>query len=278
MEDILISSPLFDRSKSNQYYISIQLGLNGFSFCIIEPVSNKLVYLNHIPVDNLDEGDLNTIFQNNEVLKLAYLKVNVLVCTSEVTSVPLGLYHENDKKALLGLSHPLKDGDTLLSNVQQFSKMVHIFSLQEAIISALKYQYPNATFKHYQAFVTWKALQYEPIINQSRVFLSIWNKSFHMEVLKGENIEFMNDFKYDTIDDFLYFFLYAFKTLDLDPQKTTVTIHGKIFKHSILSAQLKKYISHIEFSSWPNNLNYSNGFMELPGHYFSNLCLLHLCE
>lgn len=276
MEDILISSPLFDPEKSKQYYLSIQLGLDGFSFCVLDAVSNKMVYLNHLP--GVMPAHLKDFVPEHEILSLPFARTEVMVCDNKVTASPSSLCNASNSAQIYKLSHASDDMDIILSDKQPQSGITHIYSLPADLHKTLLTLFSNVTIRHHQAVMSWKALNFFPSLHAERVFLTIWNKSFHMLVVKGEQIAFMNQFEYQTIDDFLYFFLYTFKKMDLDPETSQVIVHGKIFKQSILIVNLRKYIRKLEFSNWPDNLNYSNGILELPGHYFSNLCILHLCE
>ncbi len=46
--DIVFIDETFDINQTKNYNISIQAGLNGYSFSVIDPVRNKYILLKHI--------------------------------------------------------------------------------------------------------------------------------------------------------------------------------------------------------------------------------------
>jgi len=89
MHEITIVDETFDLRFASEYHLSIQVGLDGFSFCILDVRRKKYIALRHIP---LLEGKLQfltrkveTIFEQEEKLNTTYQSVSVDYSTNEAT-------------------------------------------------------------------------------------------------------------------------------------------------------------------------------------------------
>ena len=278
MHEILISSPAFDTSKSDSYILSIQINLDGFSFSIRDFISNKFIYLKHIPIDAVKVPSKRhiSIIQDEPLFKLSYKSVFVAYNLLPSTLVPESLFSEKEKETYYKLNYKVSDSSHLIHNNCTTHKSAFIFPIEEELYNLI-----NSTFKHPEI------LHYNRIIaglntgfnnKEGAISLSIDSNRFSLMVYKDDSIILNNSYSYSNDDEFLYFFLYAFKQLNLDQHKTTVIIDGLVSKHAGPVTKLKQFIQNVEFCKWPEQFNYANDFYDLPSHYFHHLFLVQQCE
>jgi hypothetical protein len=65
--------------------------------------------------------------------------------------------------------------------------------------------------------------------------------------------------------------------LKLSPTEVPVLISGIIKKDDSKIEFLKKYIKNLDYLNKPYHFDYSFGFEDIPGHYFTNMINLYQC-
>ena len=78
MHEINWTDELFDIKQASNYHLSIQIGLDGFSFCMLDTLRNRYVAFQHIPlvVGKLQflPRKIETIFDQEEKLGASFKK------------------------------------------------------------------------------------------------------------------------------------------------------------------------------------------------------------
>lgn len=278
MHDILVLSPSFNKDNSNQYILSIQLSLDGFSFSVCDSISNKFVLLKHKPFSQSGtvQQQTQTLLKQEEHLKLNYKTVLIAYELSPSTLVPKVLFEVSKKELFYGRNYRLHPNSVLKSDTADSFNNVTVYAIDEAILSMLSQHFPSAKIHHYNhikhTFAATQGLQAD-----ATIFLTIRQKKFSVSVFKDQTMLLENTYAYQNDDEFLYFFLYCFKQLDLDQMKTAVIIDGIIPKHASLVKQLQRFVSHVSFAAWPESFNFANDFYDLPPHYFIYMYANLLC-
>ena len=67
-----------------------------------------------------------------------------------------------------------------------------------------------------------------------------------MVLLKNKELVFFNSFEYQTKEDFIYYVLFVFEQLQLDPQKQLVKLFGNISTNSELYQIAYQFILFVE--------------------------------
>ena len=96
----LIDTKSLESQSIKDCHLSIQIGLNGFSFCIrnnaeilaIESYNNSL-------------SQLESTIEKNKWLSQEYASTNITISTKKYTLVPASLYKNEDRKKYLELNH-----------------------------------------------------------------------------------------------------------------------------------------------------------------------------
>jgi len=94
-----ISAVHSDIEKTNQYILSIQVSLDGFSFLVTDPVENRIIAYQNSPVkignEKLISRHLNEWISDQHFLKNTFKKVNVFIYSDVFSLVPNAILTEN---------------------------------------------------------------------------------------------------------------------------------------------------------------------------------------
>ena len=110
------------------------------------------------------------------------------------------------------------------------------------------------------------------------LFVHFTPKNIYISLFEKKNLLFSNSFKYQTAGDVLYYILLTYNQHNLDPVQQPLNISGQLLDNSEIYKTLFRYIGNLKFVQFPNFLNFSRKFNEVPAHFFFDLYALALCK
>ena len=103
MHDIRFLDETLDIHKSNSYHLSIQAGLDGFSFVILDPVKYKYIAIKHfsfaekLPEDKYPDH-LQELILRDEFLSKEYDSIYCIWRNPRTTLLPSPLFEKENLK------------------------------------------------------------------------------------------------------------------------------------------------------------------------------------
>ena len=97
------------------------------------------------------------------------------------------------------------------------------------------------------------------------------SERFEVLVINSGKLTFYNTFAYQTAEDFIYYLLFVFEQLKLNPETANVELLGELEKSSAVYQLLYKYIRNIKFGARPDAFDYSFKITSLPKQYYYSL-------
>ncbi len=264
------------------YHMSIQLSLNGLSFCILNTVDNKYIALKHYPFIQDDKSSypeqIREVVARDEFLGREYKSMTVMPVSQRSTLVPSPLYREKDKELYLRFNHPVEEGETVLSARVKAIDAYTLFTHDEDLAEVIHASFPRARILHQTVPFLEGIVRYLWIRGKEpALFLNVHDDFFDLAVFRGQTPLLINSFRYRQVNDMIYFILYTMKTLGMDPVLSPVILQGKINTTSGLINSLKRYVKKISFARRDPSFTYSYTFNMVSEHTFVNLFNLYLC-
>ncbi len=272
----------FDKNITNSYFLSIQITLDGFSFCVLDPISNeyilffdKTLSLNKSIVNSIEE-ELTT----NKYLQYPYQKVFILYYTKYNTIIPSSLFQESQLNKYLDFCFNKNEFDIEQAcyNKIKMADSFCIFSVPEPIIDLLNHKFQN-TFYYCPTtpFIETALLNTNFNNDKCQIYLNIQNSFFDIIVISGNNLKLHNSFKFHDKKEFLYYTLLIFEQVKLNTNSSKVFLLGKINKTDEIYSLLKKYIKHIEIIKESKHFKFSPIFKNISLQNHINLINIPLC-
>jgi len=288
LQKVHLSVSKFDKAlakeASKNYRLSIQLSLDGFSFCVFDTDRNKF---SGIEAYLFPEGStalvtnniIVELIQKSDWLKLPFQETSIIFETEKSTLIPAPLFDDEHAADYLRLNHHLDFGDKIVFDRLSNLGAVNVFSIPENLLLTLRRFFPGAPVHHSTSSLIENLL----ILNKnsdegSVIFACLRTASIDLLVLDGRNLVFSNAFNYKAKEDCVYFLIYVMEQLNLNPEKTSVTFFGEVSKTSPLFDLTRKYVRNVAFGKRTQDYNYSYALDEIPEHYYFNLLNLQRCE
>ncbi len=281
--DIVFIDETFDLNQTKNYHISIQAGLSGYSFSILDPLRNKYILLKHYAFKGeltplqLEEK-VSGIQGEDEFLTHEYKSVLFSYQGPKYTLIPGPLFSKDKLKSYFEFNHHLDDLDEIHYNRFKSTDAFNVFAVPAELSGIIFRSFGNVRYYHTITPVAENGLiKHGGKNGQTEVLVNITGKFVDIVVVKGEKLLLCNTFPWKNDDDLVYFILYVYEQLKLDNHETPLIISGEVKKDSAVYAMLGSYIRKTGFEKRNDHFIYSYTFNDIDAHWFVNLFNLRLC-
>ena len=280
-----ITDDTFEVDHLHEYVLSIQVGPSVFRFCVIDSIRNRCLQIEDYkfnyplePSQILEQLDL--IFDDNTLLKAGFWRsIKLSVKNLKFSLIPNSLFSDQYTADFLRLNCDFTENEEVHYFKHGTNDTVNIFVAEKKIINWFKAQYPNKTIEviHHTSLLIEGVLQNYSSTEKQKVYISIEDSIVTIVVKKGFNLEFCNNFQFRTANDFVYFVMFVFDELDLNPEVIPIILLGDISKNSESFNKIYRYIRNVSFGDKPTTLKFGYKFDEVNDHHYFDLYNMHLC-
>ncbi len=284
MDSISIIDNSFDVNITTSYFLSIQLSLDGFSFCVLDPISNEYIQFWHksIGIHEDTEELIRHELEHNDILMYPYQKVFFSYTSQPHTLIPDSLFDKNQIDQYLDFcfSKPntIKQEQLAFFNKIKMADSWCVFQVPHKIVSLLNKYFPEIQyFCPTIPFIENTLLHASTDSNSCQVHICISRTSFEIAVKKGNSLILHNTFEYQNTKDFLYFTLFVIDQLKLDTHNTKIFLSGAIDKRKDLYNTLKKYIKKVTIAEDTKHFKFASSLKHIDIQTHLNLFNIPLC-
>ncbi len=274
-----------DYSDFNKNYIlSIQISLDGFSFCIVDEDRNKLIALQNYAIQEIDDysvltEDLDKLLSDLDIIKKRFNRVNVLFEGSKASIIPFPLFDKDASIDYLKFNHKLEHGEEVIYDKLNTLQAYNVFAIPTCIKNWVKDKFINYKISHFSStLIEGLLVKYKNQELNNQVFVNVRNHYLDIVIIEGSKLSFFNSFRYKTVEDFAYYMIYVLEQQNLNPENIELIMLGEINKASKYYEILYKYIRNIEFIERNDFFSYSYALDDVPSNYYYNLLNASTCE
>ncbi len=282
MQNFAFIDETLDINLTQSYFLSIQVNLDGLSFCILDPVREKYIAFSNIKFqENLNHDDfydvLEDLIANHNLLKLSYKYTKIIWLSKKNTLIPNSYFQKEDLKKYFEFNQKLHDLDEIHYTELKYVQAYSIFTIPNTAANIFVKQYSKVSFYNQQSpFIEYSLFKYHS--EAKTVFANINHDFIDLCIIENGKLLLYNNFTYKSDNDIIYFILYVFDQFKLNTQQTELILSGNFDKNSKLQIKLNEFISHIKLNKPSEDFSYSYTFKKIPKHCFINLFNLNLCE
>ncbi|WP_084555920.1 DUF3822 family protein [Alkaliflexus imshenetskii] len=280
MMNFSVVDDTFDPNITLSYFLSIQVNLDGFSFCTLDPVKNKYIQMQHFSfVKNLPfEEQVEKCFKEAEKLNLPYKKTLVLLPSKVSTLVPSALFEPAKSREWLSFCNHLPGEAMVMHNKVKMADAFNIFPINQQLHKILCRQFPDPQFFHQNSAIIESNLSTNLTDSESTMlFVNLAEDYFDVLAFSNNNLKLCNTYPIKSENDFIYFLLFTFEQLKLRSANTEIVLSGCHPRFEQMRKQLSRYIRKVKASNMPHHFQYSHCFREVNSSAFYNLLSLPVC-
>lgn len=239
-------------TSKNYKKLSIQVSLNGFSFCCFDTLNNTITAFNEVSFNTAEKAskieDLyNAAFKNYPELKDSYDEILVIHNNNLSTFVPTPLFDESYLGSYLQYTTKVFETDFFtfdkISNYEMNAVYIPYVNINNFLIDNVG----SFDYKHVNSILVEKILESSKNNDEKKMVVHFNSNHFEVIVVQNQKLLLFNSFEYQTPEDFIYYLLFTAEQLSLNPESFPLELLGTIKDNDPFYAIAYKYIRHISF-------------------------------
>ena len=286
MDKLLFFDESFDINKTPDYEISIQVGLNGYSFSVFDPAQNKYLVLKNEPLtdirDNTDlQKKIRQLFAEDRFMSRHYKIVRYSPLNSNASLIPEEFFDKEFASQYARLNFQSSKYSSYETDTLSNLGLINLYEMDSFITTLLinKYKKNGIKFLHPSTPFLTTSLSYPyNNVNLTQVFTEVYQDFIMVIVSSGGELLFFNIFYYEDINDIVYYLMNVFEKFELNPDMNALIVSGNIEPKTENHRFLKRFFGNMKFRKLNNQYNYSREINNVPEHAFTNLFNFRECE
>ena len=240
----------------NHYKLSIQVSLNGLSFCILDTAektiraSEKLIFPKQLtPYAVLKQ--LKQLFETHEILRSNYSEVVVVHRNNLFGLVPKILFDADELPNYLKFNTKILANDHIAYDELDAHEIINVYVPFVNINNHLYDLFGAFTFKHHSTILIESLLEKYHLSKETNIanhpvcYLYICEGQMDVTIIHQKKLLLYNNFDFITKEDFVYYLLFIFEQLKLDTESVLVKLFGNIEEDDDIYELCSRYIAHI---------------------------------
>lgn len=277
----------FSVDSISNYCLLLNMGYSSFDFAVIDTATNKCILLEEYTFIGVNSDEdlishLESIWDSHHVLLAGFWKkVRLCIKNQNFTFIPNSLFDKNKIVDYISFSSYFdEEKENAVMYKHLSTDAVNIFSYPKSIESFLQKKYPKIKFEttHQTSAFIEGVIRDNKFDKGKNMFLNVDYDHIVITVIENKNLFYCNRFSFTSSEDFIYYIMFIYNELGLNPEEVKLNIFGEIAPNSPLYDAINKYIRHSSFGKRPKFLNFSYHFDEVFDHKFFNTYAIHLCE
>lgn len=219
-----------DITQKKYKKLSLEVSFSSVSFCIYNLITNKVEAFNNKFFDEkaVIEEELWNFFLANPVVQQEYDEIVVLHQTNLNTFVPTSLFDPSQIGSYLQYNNKVFETDYFAYDYLDNYELNNVFIPYTAINNYLLDQYSTFDFKNSHSIFVKKVLDISKNKDYKQVWIHFQQNKFEIVVTKNQQLLLFNSFQYKTLEDFIYYTLFTYEQLQLNPELVPVHFIGPI--------------------------------------------------
>lgn len=237
---------IFGMTK-HTHQLLLQVSPQRFSFIVKEISSGKVCNFASEALSNneLTEEQLDKIFLRYPELLEKYSEILVLHDNSFNTFVPQAYFNEDDLGVYLQYNIKVFSTDFFAFDELPQLEMNNVYVPYVNINNYLIDKFGAFTYQNINTGLVDFVLNKSTSNSETEVFVHVQKE--HFEIIAAQNGKLMlfNSFEYATEQDFIYYILFVFEQLQLNPENTKLNLLGQINENDKLFKQAYTFIRNV---------------------------------
>lgn len=244
------NDPLNDLILENYHKLSIQVSLNGLSFCVLDTIGKKIVKAEKHTFDNRlnpygAQKELKRFIKKQQIKDYAFSEVMVVHRNDLFSLVPKDLFDPKEMANYLKFNTKILANDLLEYDEIPSFEMVNVYVPFVNINNFIYELFGDFEFKHHGTVLIESLLGRNASSAEAVCYTYVTANELDIVILQNKKLIFYNNFSYKTPEDFLYYLLFTWEQLRLDPNDIKLRLFGTVEEGDLIFSICQDYIQHL---------------------------------
>ena len=243
----------------NYHKLSIQVSLNGLSFCIVDTIANTIKRFKRLnfgkelsPYETLKE--LKQLFRDSQVSDYSFTEVVVIHRNNLFNLVPKPLFDKAELANYLKFNVKILANDLVEYDEIDSYDLVNVYVPFVNINNYIYDLFGEFEFMHHGTIMVQSLLNSHSNGNEPICYVHVADKQMDITVLTQKQLLFFNSFQFLTKEDFIYYLLFTLEQLKLNTETIKLRLFGSVDMGDELYNIAYEYIQHISLFIPPSDI------------------------
>ncbi|MGB5818327.1 MAG: DUF3822 family protein [Saonia sp.] len=244
------TTSILENPTKEYHKLSIQVSLNGLSFCVLDTIGNKILAAESLVSDKeLTPYDvqkkLASLFEAHGITDTIFSEVVVIHRNSLFSLVPKALFDENELANYLKFNAKILANDLIAYDTIESYDMVNVYIPFVNINNYVYDLFGQFEFKHSGTVLVQTLLNTHNNGNEPVCYVHISKQQMDITILSQKKLLLHNNYTYHTKEDFIYYLLFALEQLKLDTETIKLRLFGRIEEGDDIYNICYEYVKNI---------------------------------
>ncbi len=240
-------------TKTKNLKLSIQVSLNGLSFCALSKEERRIVFFKDLlftrklnPSQVLQQ--IEKLYEQEAFLREENPEVLVLFSNELYSLVPETFFDEEHTSEFLKYNTKILETDYVAHDEISVAKMVNVYVPYTNINNFFFDRYGEFEYRHCVSVLAREfQIQNKYQAEGTRVYVNCFPGGYDLLVYQKGKLQLANSFNCTTKEDFIYYLLFSAEQLDLDPSRFELILLGRIKEKSDYYDIAYNYVKEVKF-------------------------------
>ena len=258
-------------ANTENFHLSIEVSPTKLKYTLLNTENLEYLLFKSVEVGN----NLLTAIGSEEILKQTFFSTSMCYSNFPTTIVPNELYSEINKERYLQFISD-KKGTIKTDKIHQ-NNATTIYSVKEDIVHLMNQIQSGVIEKNSSTIIIEQLIKQYKNLTEKTAFLFINRKNIELIILKKGELILHNYFDVNNSIDVLYYTLFGFNQLKMNPEESNLYLFGNIEKGDENYILIYDYIRNIKFGSLSNFLSFNEELKRVSQHQNFSLFSQILC-
>ena len=258
-------------ANTENFHLSIEVSPTKLKYTLLNTENLEYLLFKSVEVGN----NLLTAIGSEEILKQTFFSTSMCYSNFPTTIVPNELYSEINKERYLQFMSD-KKGTIKTDKIHQ-NNATTIYSVKEDIVHLMNQIQSGVIEKNSSTIIIEQLIKQYKKLTEKTAFLFINRKNIELIILKKGELILHNYFDVNNSIDVLYYTLFGFNQLKMNPEESNLYLFGNIEKGDENYILIYDYIRNIKFGSLSNTLSFNEELKRVSQHQNFSLFSQILC-
>lgn len=244
------NNSILEESKSEYHKLSIQVSLNGLSFCVLDTLSNTVISSERIKFDSeltpyALQKEIKQLFNKNKIHETQFSEVVVIHRNNLFCLVPKALFNKDELANYLKYNAKILANDHLEYDEISNFDIVNVYVPFTNINNYIYELFGDFEFMHNGTVLIKNLINSHGNTNQPICYIHLMEGYMDITVIQNKKLLLYNNYSYTTNEDFIYYLLFTLEQLKLDTETTKLKLFGAIEEDETLYQLCQTYIQDI---------------------------------
>ncbi len=230
--------------------LSIQIGLNGLSFCVLDTISNEILAFEKVSFKTqstpyLMLKELKSLLSQVDGVQKKFSEVVVIHKSGMFSLVPKTLFNKEELPNYLKFNAKIMATDHIVHDEIPNYDMVNVYVPYTNINNYIFELFGEFEFKHSGTVLITTLLNQTRTTPEPVCYVQVSEKEMEMVVIAEKKLLFYNHFLYKTAEDFLYYLLFGLEQLHIDLEKVQLKLFGTVEEGDNIFDLCHRYVRNV---------------------------------